>query len=504
METTLRVISEGLGNEELQVEYEIIPFETNEKIRDIDQQIELIQNEIDKYNAEIDRLTNHADGIDYAIAVASGIISGLIDSFFVGEFSLENAHEFGKDKTNKFVVKVAKSQGFRGSDDDVPGAIRYLSDYKKHKDGSRGYHLASDSVTSDFGGGLQHHLRDFAHHPTPVGLFFSMLTQFTEKAYGTDTTGNFLIVEVKNKTFIGKDLPQKVLFGFVYWIFHIISDMAGSGKLSEGTGLPGPVLSLLKEVSALPIFKDKKVAGIEFPMLVSKLFNGTLLDERFDLRTEIGIVKELSKQAIPVIINETLVRGAYFIRQLISELRSDNVNSMEDFKNINWKNTLPFKNRTIVRMLTISCATFTAFDIGDAAVRAVVNSGGVNPATASQFILRVNFVGVGRLVVAVGADVTMGVKRHRARRERMRLHSEQLHLLNAKVAYKQADMWVAAEDTEKAIKELYKTAEASFKYAAESIKAIEDDMEKIGECIESAEEKNPGLKEEMSEILFWG
>lgn len=45
--------------------------------------------------------------------------------------------------------------------------------------------IPSDGNTPDFGGGLQHHLRDFAHHPTMVGLMFSLLTQFTEKSYGT-------------------------------------------------------------------------------------------------------------------------------------------------------------------------------------------------------------------------------------------------------------------------------------------------------------------------------
>ena len=30
------------------------------------------------------------------------------------------------------------------------------------------------SLLIDFGGGLKHHLNDFAHHPTPVGLIFSL------------------------------------------------------------------------------------------------------------------------------------------------------------------------------------------------------------------------------------------------------------------------------------------------------------------------------------------
>ena len=47
--------------------------------------------ELDDAYADIERLTNQADGVDYAIAVSSGIIAGLIDIFFVGEWDFKNA-----------------------------------------------------------------------------------------------------------------------------------------------------------------------------------------------------------------------------------------------------------------------------------------------------------------------------------------------------------------------------------------------------------------------------
>ncbi len=46
--------------------------------------------------------------------------------------------------------------------------------------------IPQDKLTPEFGGGLQHHLRDFSHHPTILGLFFSILGQFTGMGYGTD------------------------------------------------------------------------------------------------------------------------------------------------------------------------------------------------------------------------------------------------------------------------------------------------------------------------------
>jgi hypothetical protein len=118
--------------------------------------------------------------------------------------------------------------------------------------------------------------------PTIVGLIFSLLTQFTNKSYGTDVNGVFMIADVPevSKAFIGKDVPSKILFGTITWFFHLVSDVAGSsssvGK-SGGTGIPGPLLALAKELSVLPIFKNMNVGDNSLSVFLSKLFNGTLL-----------------------------------------------------------------------------------------------------------------------------------------------------------------------------------------------------------------------------------
>ena len=168
-------------------------------LSEIDQRLSENQQVLDELNVDIEKLTNHADGLDYMIAVASGILAGAIDIIFVEDFSLEKANEWGTEKTNNFVVKMAQKKGYPGND--LAGAVSWLEDH---------YHIAADGATGAFGGGLQHHLRDFSHHPTPVGLIFSFLTQFTGKVYGTDTAGRFLIVDVKEKDFvlIGKNFPE--------------------------------------------------------------------------------------------------------------------------------------------------------------------------------------------------------------------------------------------------------------------------------------------------------
>lgn len=476
----------------------------NEKKKKVEEKIESNNDRLAELNKEIHKLTNHADGLDYMVAVGSGFIAALIDSFWVGDFSLERGREWGSEKVNKFVMKIAKSQGYEG--DDLKGAISSLE--KK-------FGLASDSNTSEFGGGLQHHLRDFAHHPTIVGLIFSLLTQFTGKSYGTDTAGNFLVVDVGSDKFIGKDLPQKIIFGVIFWFFHMVSDVAGSSNNpGEGTGLPGPLVSLMKELSVLPIFKNMKVGDTEFSKWISKLFNGTLLGERdengkmvefrFDLRAEIGVAYELGRQTVPVIVNECLVRGFYFIRRFLGEVKEKNIHSVKELGVIDFKKVLPFNNRTIIRMLTISTGTFTALDLGDATIRSAVKSKGESAVFLKEFLLKVNFVGVGRFAIAVGTDTYMEMKKHHVRNERMKLLSEQLHYLNANVYYTQAAMWVSAENTEKTINDALHQMEQTTLYYIDTFERNKQSMRNIGTFKQSIEQNNPGLIEEMLDVIRWG
>jgi hypothetical protein len=518
-----------IADDDFEVEFEILPstddFEACDSRKKIIEQglnevnATLLSNQqkIDELNKEIDRLTNHADGLDYMVAVGSGILAGIVDSLWVGEFNFERGKAWSNEKVNRFVKNTAKSQGYKG--DDLEGAIKHLENK---------YGAPSDSNTPAFGGGLQHHLRDFAHHPTPIGLIFSMLTQFTSKAFGTNTNGVFQIVNVKSTTLIGKDIPQKFLFGTVFWFFHMVSDVAGSNAFAgTGTGLPGPLLSLLKEISSLPFFNNlKNENGVnEFSLWISKLFNGTLLAEhdengkiikesaklmRFDLRAELGVAHELGRQALPVILNECIVRGFYFIRHLVAEIKEKNIKSISELKRIDWRKTLPFKNRTIIRMLTIATGTFTAIDIADAAIRGAIKAGppvvaGVpNPAFIKEFILRVNFVGTGRFTIAVGTDIAMGIKRSRLRNECMGILGEQLHLMNAKIFYLQGDMWIAAETTEKTINETVELMKKTTILFIQTFQENNHSLNNIGKNVPLIEERNPGLIEDIIDKLKWG
>ena len=123
-------------------------------------------------DSQIYLLSSKADKLDYLVSIGSGVMCGLLDILWVGNFSLGRGRSIASNEIDGFVTKTAKLLGYTG--DDSEGAVKFLE--KK-------FPIPSDGNAPNFGSGLQHHLRDFAHHPTIAGLIFSLLTQFTCKSY---------------------------------------------------------------------------------------------------------------------------------------------------------------------------------------------------------------------------------------------------------------------------------------------------------------------------------
>lgn len=381
------------------LQIELTPY--NEAKFDAEYDLDKIIYDLD---SQIDLLSSQADKFDYLVSIGSGVLCGVLDILWVGSFSLERGRSIARNEVDGFVTKTAKLLGFNGND--LEGAVKFLE---------KNFMIPSDGNIHDFGGGLQHHLRDFAHHPTIVGLIFSVLTQFTYKSYGTDVKGSFMIVDVPeaSKAFIGNDVPTKILFGTITWFFHLVSDLAGSRSsvgISGGTGIPGPLLALAKELSVLPIIKNINVSDNSLSVFLSKLFNGTLLAKRdesgtiirdsvlkFDLRGELGVGIELGRHSIPVVANECFVRCFYFIRHLALEIREQNIRSIAEMKQIDWDKVKPLNNPTIARMLTVATGVFTSVDVGEA-----IGTQG--------YWLSINYIGVGRFAVAIGEDVSWCLK----------------------------------------------------------------------------------------------
>lgn len=527
------ILSECGDIEPQEIEVELLPpvdltdtreVEIYNAISEIDERIAVISGNIEKLNSEIDSLTNHADGLDYTISVASGILTGLIDSFFVGELGLfDNASDEAKAKfrdakgqsnemVNKFIEKYAKMRGYKPQDGSnrLKGAIAYLEDK---------FPVAQDNTWSGEGisSTITHHLDDLAHHPTLMGLVASILVQFFRIGIFVSKDGKIhpRIVETNIKDLScwipvvisailkwlsymaeqkldddDNDLPEAIqwLIKNIHkmpiilqlakvadnWFGHLVSDMAGSkNSAGGGAGIPGIFISFLKEISMLPGIKDTT-----FPKIINDLYaSKKYTTDKIDLRTEIAVVKE---QALPVVLNEVIVRTFYFIRRFVSEYKEHH-----SLAEMNWRNVVPFGNRTVERMMTIASGTLVAVDIADAAIR----SGGFNPSC----VLRINFVGIGRFAVAIGVDVGMGIKKAKKEKQRTRLTNEQLKLMNAKIYYKEAGIWISAEKAGKSILEAYEMIEPCVQYTICAWTEIYKDLDRISAALEKKREEEAML-----------
>ena len=540
-------------DDDFEVQFEVLPPVDLESIQDsrrreialalqsVEEQLQLCNDRVAELNSEIDRLTCHADGLDYTIAVASGILTGLIDSFFVGDYN---------PNIEEIVTEFAKKKAGKKSDtiNDYKDARKWL-EKNYHTDNDGAYKTGKDIFGRDVSSnGHTHRLDDLAHHPTLLGLCASIFFQFFRVAIFVNKNGKIQpvwgkedikelvkmwipaivsgvmlwlanIAEKYCEDELDSEIPKpirnliklissmpiliQILKCADTWFAHIMSDVGPRSDGSQGKGIPGFFLSLLKEISMLPIIKNT-----ELPEILQSWYNSG----KFNFDKELVIIEKMKKQAIPVIFNEVVVRAFYFVRHLITEYQK-----YESFEKIDWEKVIPVGNRTIERMLTIATGTFTAVDMADAAIHAASKS--VDTATfVANMVLRVNFVGVGRFAIAVGTDVGMGLKRGSLVDERIKVMGQELTLLNAKVYYKCAqlhysevdmleaeeDMWLAAQDTEQTLAEVYAIAEESVVFVRDSLAEINQNMERISSYRAAIEEHNPGLTKDISNILKWG
>ena len=87
----------------------------------------------------------------------------------------------------------------------------------------------------------------------------------------------------------------------------------------------------------------------------------------------------------------------------------------------------------------------------------------------------------------------------------MQYNAENNMLQVCKLYYLQEDMWIEVVDTEKAINDICSTAEKSMIYFAESWNDISMRLNNIRKIdINKIENKNPGLVDDILDILEWG
>ena len=261
-----------------------------------------------------------------------------------------------------------------------------------------------------------HHFKSLGHNPTILGLFFSILNQFTNTSHFV-SEGELITFSKFDGDFHleGKDLPSKLFCGFTNWFGHLISDMSGSSSSKgRGMGIPSPFWSWTNDIIAIK--KKLNLPVGEFDKSINELALD-IYKQGYDARFR-------AAQAIPVFINELLVRFIYSIRRLV---RYFSMTKKDDRSfSLLWKSCEPFSNATIKRMLTVAHGTFCVIDAGDAIARGFATGG--SSFNVTEFVLRLNIVGIGRFTISLYGETSRGLKRNDIKEDIIILKREKLIL----------------------------------------------------------------------------
>ena len=244
------------------------------------------------------------DKYDYLIAVACGAVGGVVDIFLVGAPGDSVLGKWTDAQVDNVVKGFAKLSGWKPKPDkadSVASAIGFLE--KKFKVNYDQRHSAD--VNNLFNMSTKnHHMMSLAHSPDVIGLFFSILNQFTSTA---TFVANGQLVTINTETFElqGGNFIAKIFCGIANWFGHLMSDVAGSsgsrGNAGRGAGIVMPFYELFSfcKFGKFNVGQDKQ----DLATIATRAFQEGY-DFRFGLAT-----------AIPVIITDLSIRLIWALRR---------------------------------------------------------------------------------------------------------------------------------------------------------------------------------------------
>lgn len=296
------------------------------------------------------------DKYDYMIAATCGLIGGLIDVVFVGVPGNGKLTKMADGAVDRAVEKFASINGWNGANEGsntTSSAIGYLErKYKVNYDHRHGADVDGSFKMST----TNHHIKSLGHSPDLVGLFFSVLGQFTDTAYFVDS-GKVISVDTETFELKGNTFAAKVFAGFANWLGHLFSDVAGSsGASGRGSGIPIPFFSMLQLCNLGEFGQHRQT----FAQVAVQVF-----EQGYDFRHGVAM-------AFPVLITELLTRMIWVVKQRVYHAKP-------------WKECIPLANNAeLRRMLLVAHGALCLVDGIDAGLR----SGG----DMISFMLRANMI----------------------------------------------------------------------------------------------------------------
>lgn len=335
---------------------------------------------VDLTIADVSLLKRHnvkCDRYDYLAACTCGVLGGVIDIFLVGSPKDSMLGKWTDAQIDNAVRKFAKVCGWKpheGNEKNIASAIGFLEkkfkvnyDQRHSKDVGNLFNMSTKN----------HHIKSLGHAPDVIGLFFSILNQFTSTS-SFISNGQWISV-ASDYTLQGENFIAKLFCGIANWFGHIMSDIAGSSggrgqnNGGRGSGVVIPFYEFFQfcTFGKFSVGKDKQ----DLAMIATRAFQ-----EGYDFRFGMAL-------AIPVLLTELSIRLIWALRRYFQY-------------QLDWKDCIPtLKHDDLRLMLLCGHGTLCVIDGLDAGIR----SGG----NFLFFFMRLNLLAWFRLVMLVVKDICM-------------------------------------------------------------------------------------------------
>lgn len=331
-------------------------------------------------NRNLLQYDDKCDKYDYIAAVACGAIGGIIDIFGVGMPKEGILGKWTDQQVDKAVITFAKKipSSKEKNISNVQEAIKFLEDeFKVNYDQSI---TVDELIISP----KMHHMMSLGHSPGIVGLFFSILNQFTmTSSFIAD--GQLITIESDTFELKGGNFIMKIMCGITNWFGHLMSDIAGSsGNHNRGMGITMPFYEFFGfcNFGKFKVGEERKtlaeIAQMAFTYQEDKNSPVMSYDFRFGMT-----------QAIPIVVTELTIRLIWALRRHFQYHKS-------------FKECIPSSRNADLRvMILIGNGTLCVMDGIDAGVK----SGG----NFLMFFMRMNLCAWVRFAVLVLKEVCIRV-----------------------------------------------------------------------------------------------
>lgn len=336
----------------------------------------------------------------YAVAAASGVVTGALSFVKLTEAQLSKVEEWKEKNWKPLIIHSAELIGCKKKD--YKSASKYLVNQAVKR-------LKKDNSAKEY-------MALLTAHPTMAGLIFSMLTQFSGKRCYITESGEIILKAVPKQYYLGSSNAEKIVASVMYWMFELAANQAESKRnLIDNLGLSGELLKKIKEFVNIPFLQkipeNREQAEEMFSSWLRSIIDGAELepDDNADENSKL-VVKlmkmalNLSSDALPVLINECVVRSLYMVIRLCDVVKKRQITSFGQLREVTAVEVFPADDRLLSGMCLVASASFATINLSAAVLKGLKAYKTGDREFLQAFLAELNIPAIGRLIFACARD----------------------------------------------------------------------------------------------------